>query len=85
MSKAELAQQVMDYAKVHYHENGWDTVVECYSMTELAKEIQDNETFDQVIARMERVGKAVAEIRQDRMAEANTEYVAAGEPPFWNI
>lgn len=85
MSKAELAQQVMAYAEAHYHENGWDTVVECYSMKKLAAEIKDNETFQQVIDRMERIGKIVAEIKRDRMEAANAEYVAAGEPPFWNI
>lgn len=85
MSKAELVQQVKAYAKAHYHENGWDTVVECYTDEELAAEIKNNETFDQVIARMERVGKAVAEINRDRMEAANAEYVAAGELPFWNI
>lgn len=85
MSKAELVQQVKAYARAHYNENNWDAIVECYSDEELAKEIKDNETFDQVIERMERVGKIVAEIKQDRMEAANAEYVAAGELPFWNI
>lgn len=85
MSKAELVKQVKAYARAHYNENNWDAIVECYSDEELAAEIKDNETFHEVIDRMERIGKVVAEIKRDRMAEANAEYVAAGELPFWNI
>jgi hypothetical protein len=39
MDTRRLAELVMGHAKVHY-EDGWDYVVECYSIDELAEEIK---------------------------------------------
>ena len=35
----EMVQSVRSYAIAHYNQSGWDSIVECYSDSELAEEI----------------------------------------------
>lgn len=39
----ELAQHVLAHAHMHY-ENGWDVVVECYELSEIAEQLTSDMT-----------------------------------------
>ena len=36
----EMIEAVKSYARSHYNEGGWDSIVECYEDSELAQEIE---------------------------------------------
>lgn len=86
MTPSEMVPLVFAHAKANYSK-GWDLIVECYNSKELEEWIQKTgkTTLEEVIACMHPVIRRIQNRDLDMMLEANSHYVAAGEPPFWNV
>ncbi len=67
----EMVNAVKTYAMNHYLENGWDSIVECYSDSELAAEIAQGNctTVAQAIAYVGKGCKVWNDYRLDIIAE----------------
>lgn len=65
MTRSEIAQAVLDHANAHYCESGWDWVVECWTLEEIAAGVKDCLTADVAIARMANLAAAYDSRRLD--------------------
>lgn len=67
----EMIEAVKTYAKAHYNEGGWDSIVECYEDSDLSKEIKEGKcsTVAEAIAY---VGKG-CEVWDDRRRDIEAE------------
>lgn len=68
----EMVAAVKLYANEHYNEEGWDSIMECYSNSELAEEITEGNchTIEEAIAYVGKGCKTWNEYRMDIQAEA---------------
>ncbi len=67
----EMIEAVKAHAIKHYEQDGWDTIVECYSDSEIAKEIEQGkcESVEQAIAYVAKGCKVYNDYRNDIRAE----------------
>ena len=82
----DLIDQVKKYAMENYNHGGWGHVVECYEDAEIQKKLEEGKctTLKEAVKKMGHILGILDEVRKERMAAADAEYVAAGLPPFWN-
>jgi hypothetical protein len=68
----EMVSAVKTYAITHYNEGGWDSIVECYSDSELAEEIEEGKcnTAAEAIAYVGKGCKVWDDYRSDIQATA---------------
>ena len=48
----ELVNRIRDHAHTHYEEDGWDILVECWSVNDILDCIGDAQTFEEAIIRI---------------------------------
>lgn len=41
MTLEQIAEAVMQHAEKHYNENGWDYIVECFSIGDIVRELTE--------------------------------------------
>lgn len=46
MTDLALARQLYDYAVAHYEDGGWDVIVECFSIDEIAAQLAEDGATD---------------------------------------
>lgn len=79
MTKQEIAQAVYSHAEANYEHGGWSTIVECYSLTEIADELPASvTTAEEGIAYWGEEMAIVADVEADHQAEARA--CGADEP-----
>lgn len=66
----ELAEQVHAHAKEHYSEGGWDVLVECWSVVDIAKRLAADSTAPSTADAAVDSFRAVVDVWQDRQADA---------------
>jgi hypothetical protein len=69
MNTMTIAEEVMKHAKANYSHGGWDIIVECYSLQELAERIEGATSSADAIRKL---GKELArrvEYERDIQAE----------------
>lgn len=66
---AEMVAAVKKYAEDHYNEDGWDSIVECYDNSDIAREVGNATTIEEAIAKVGKGCKIWDEHRQDVIAE----------------
>jgi hypothetical protein len=65
-----MAQQVYEHASDHYAEDGWDIVVECWTVEEITEEISNCGNLMAAIAHMKETIRPLYERQQEHDAEA---------------
>lgn len=67
----EMVSAVREYAATHYGEDGWDTVVECYDIQDLIREISEGKcmTIQEAIDYVGKGCKIYADHEKDVRAE----------------
>ncbi len=83
MTKEEMVKAIRAHARENYN-NGWDVLVECYSDQEILSDIGDK-TLEKAILDYDKIFQVIKERNEEFMMEANSHYVAAGLPPFWDV
>lgn len=48
MTYTELAEAVMKHAEAHYEDGGWDVLVECWTIDEIAARLEERLDADQL-------------------------------------
>lgn len=68
----EMVAAVKKHARAHYNDDGWDSIVECYHDSELAREITEGgcKTIDEAIAHVGWGCKVWNDRRKDVIAES---------------
>jgi hypothetical protein len=66
MSKQDIAKYIYNYAQEHYNEGGWDVIVECWTIDDIANRLEDDETKEEALESF----KSVAEVHAERQADA---------------
>lgn len=66
----EMIQAVKTYAREHYNEGGWDSIVECYDDSDIAREIKGCTTCAEAIEAVGHGCEVWDDRRRDIQAEA---------------
>jgi len=66
MNKQDIAKYIYDYAKEHYEDGGWDVIVECWTIDDIANTLEDDETQEEALEGF----KSVAAVHAERQADA---------------
>jgi hypothetical protein len=66
MSKQDIAKYIYSYAQEHYDEGGWDVIVECWTLNDIANSLEDDETKEEALESF----KSVANVHAERQADA---------------
>ena len=69
-TKEALVKAVKEHAMAHYHQDGWDYIVETYTDAELAEEIGNARTVKGAIAKVARTARLLDERRRDIQSTA---------------
>ena len=66
MNKQDIAKYIYNYAQEHYDDGGWDVIVECWTINDIANSLRDDETQEEALESFRRV----AEVHAEREADA---------------
>jgi hypothetical protein len=66
MNKEEIAKYIYNYAQEHYDDGGWDVIVECWTMQDIIDHIEDDESKEDALKRVE----SAVGVWVDRQADA---------------
>jgi hypothetical protein len=53
MNKEEIAKYIYNYAQEHYDDGGWDVIVECWTIQDIIDHIEDDESKEDALKRVE--------------------------------
>ncbi len=65
-----FATQIQDHAKAHYEEDGWDVLVECWTLKEILQEIQGCRKYETALKRVHKAVKLYDDHRREIQSEA---------------
>ena len=68
MTRTEQAQALLQYAKDHYGEGGWDVLYECWSVEDVAESLEkwcEGPTLEDAVANFEDVVSVWRDREQD--------------------
>lgn len=66
----ELVNRIRDHAHTHYEEDGWDILVECWSVNDILDCIGDANTFEEAIIRVSDTLSLIHGYRAEVQSEA---------------
>lgn len=65
----ELVNRIRDHAHIHYEEDGWDILAECWSVNDILDCIGDANTFEEAIIRISDTLSVINGYREEIQAE----------------
>ena len=66
MNKEKIAQYIYNYAQEHYNDGGWDVIVECWTIKDIMKHIQNGDSKEKALKHFQ----DTAEVWADQQADA---------------